>query len=730
MTLIPTIAANDTFGVWQGRINQVINVVGQLTDGTLFVNGSIIFSNSTFSLSLPSMNVANNLVLTSGSGNTFFLQSSNAVINGTMYLTGSGNALYVSNNAIIKNLNVLQISTLNSVNANTISSTVLFDNQQRVLTSFNVSTTNGLTGGTTITGPGGNITLSQTLVDNTISTITNQAATANAVNAVHSLALIKNTGGQINTANGSWSSSNYGKHLSLISSSVNPAIGISDSTGSNFWAMVNQAGVLKLARMPAISDSATAPTVIKTFTNTGETLTGDSTITGNVIVSADVQSATGHFTNILTANSINTQNEVISTLGSISQGQFRAVFGSTAALFRNDGTNAHLLTTGITATPYTSTFNSLRPFSFDMINGKVTIDATSSGTIFGGAVTLPTLAVGSPVTINSGVTISPTTIILPNGNWLYGKDTSGNPRALIGTDTLSHTAIFAGSTGLLRFLNQAGNIAFGQIDATGSLAVVGSIFGQNHMASVNNGGFYGKDTSNVQRPMMVYGTDNIANLYAGTNYWRILRWDGATELFKVDNSGNSTVMGNIQVNSYFSCGAAAVNGTPGTIQANNGYECKAGQFGGFRPSVFNIDWNGAASAIYIDNTLVATFPFGTNTSDVRLKRNIHDAPLGALVCIRNLHEVIFQFQDNNLIKNYDKEHLGYLAHELQEYIPQAVYGEKDAVDEDGEIVPQNLNQLAIIAKTTQAISELADMYDDLANKYNELEKRITLLENK
>jgi len=98
---ITLIASSDTLEVFRSKTNQTINVVNNLLDGALVVNGSITFANSSFALGLPSMNVSNNIVMTAASGNTLFLQSSNAVINGTIFLTGSGNSLQVSNDVVI-----------------------------------------------------------------------------------------------------------------------------------------------------------------------------------------------------------------------------------------------------------------------------------------------------------------------------------------------------------------------------------------------------------------------------------------------------------------------------------------------------------------------------------------------------------------------------------------------------------------------------------------------------
>jgi hypothetical protein len=61
---------------------------------------------------------------------------------------------------------------------------------------------------------------------------------------------------------GGWSAYNYGKglYVTTTSGASNPAIGISDYTGLNNWAIVNASGKLFFSTMPAISDSSTGST--------------------------------------------------------------------------------------------------------------------------------------------------------------------------------------------------------------------------------------------------------------------------------------------------------------------------------------------------------------------------------------------------------------------------------------------------------------------------------------
>lgn len=70
---------------------------------------------------------------------------------------------------------------------------------------------------------------------------------------------------------GNWSTYNYGKELIVTTTggSNNPAIGISDYSGSNYWAIANSSGNLVFAQMPALSNSTSNPTNILALSSSG-----------------------------------------------------------------------------------------------------------------------------------------------------------------------------------------------------------------------------------------------------------------------------------------------------------------------------------------------------------------------------------------------------------------------------------------------------------------------------
>ena len=94
----------------------------------------------------------------------------------------------------------------------------------------------------------------------------------------------------------------------------------------------------------------------------------------------------------------------------------------------------------------------------------------------------------------------------------------------------------------------------------------------------------------------------------------------------------------------------------------------------------------------------------TTSSDYRLKHDI--APMvGALAKVSALKPVTYKWNADNA----DGE--GFIAHELQAVIPDAVVGEKDAVDANGNPQYQGIDTSFLVATLTAAIQELKAEFD-------------------
>ena len=99
----------------------------------------------------------------------------------------------------------------------------------------------------------------------------------------------------------------------------------------------------------------------------------------------------------------------------------------------------------------------------------------------------------------------------------------------------------------------------------------------------------------------------------------------------------------------------------------------------------------------------------TTSSDYRLKENV-DYTFDATTRLKQLKPARFNF-----IVDADKTVDGFLAHEVSSVVPEAITGEKDAVDENGNPEYQGIDQSKLVPLLVKTIQEL--------------EARITTLEN-
>jgi len=195
--------------------------------------------------------------------------------------------------------------------------------------------------------------------------------------------------------------------------------------------------------------------------------------------------------------------------------------------------------------------------------------------------------------------------------------------------------------------------------------------------------------------------------------------DGAsnpTERMRISNNGNVSIGTNastdvrldVVAGSQVSCRLSntstddllAVKGNAGGTSSNAQYVLPM-RFGDdtLRGSIY---WNGSSVAY---NT----------TSDYRLKDEI--APYAeASSKLSQLQPVTYVFKDN---PNTRLE--GFIAHEVQSVVPDAVSGTKDEVDADGNPVYQGIDQSKLVPLLTAALQEA------LA-KIETLETRLTALE--
>ena len=172
----------------------------------------------------------------------------------------------------------------------------------------------------------------------------------------------------------------------------------------------------------------------------------------------------------------------------------------------------------------------------------------------------------------------------------------------------------------------------------------------------------------------------------------------STERMRVNSSGS------VQINGTYSAGLNRISLGPVT-------------------SSFSRDGTGALAHIYFENpngTVGQIYTSGSSTSyvtssDYRLKENITPVTDG-ITRLQQLKPSRFNFiADPSTVVD------GFIAHEVQDVIPEAISGNKDEVDDDGNPVMQGIDQSKLVPLLTAALQEAITKIETLEGKVAALE---------
>jgi len=195
----------------------------------------------------------------------------------------------------------------------------------------------------------------------------------------------------------------------------------------------------------------------------------------------------------------------------------------------------------------------------------------------------------------------------------------------------------------------------------------------------------------------------------GTNATTIAQ-DAATTVtgFKstgIDDNADATAM-TIDSSENVLINATSSVGTGKFQSANNSGYCSTMYSIGNNAEYIQF-WNGSevGSIKRVGGTGVAY----NTSSDYRLKENVVDIE-DATSRLKQLKPKRFNF-----IAETDKTVDGFLAHEVQSVVPEAISGEKDAVDENGNPEYQGIDQSKLVPLLVKTIQELEARITELEN---------------
>lgn len=177
-------------------------------------------------------------------------------------------------------------------------------------------------------------------------------------------------------------------------------------------------------------------------------------------------------------------------------------------------------------------------------------------------------------------------------------------------------------------------------------------------------------------------------------------------------SGGSTERMRILSNGVVVMGTSTENGTNGVTFGSLGASTPYGLINQTASGTLMFFRYNSTTVGYISQNSSAT-AYNTS-SDYRLKENI--APMtGALAKVTQLKPCTYTWKATGDLGQ------GFIAHELAEVVPDAVTGEKDAVDENENPIYQGVDTSFLVATLAAAIQEQQTIINDLKTRIETLE---------
>jgi len=247
-----------------------------------------------------------------------------------------------------------------------------------------------------------------------------------------------------------------------------------------------------------------------------------------------------------------------------------------------------------------------------------------------------------------------------------------------------------------------------------------------------------KFLSNAGAVLGAPGTSGRVAVWTGSGFTSTigtdtLYWNSSTNVLGINYSGSTFNSGALQIQGPTTnsggIGLQIYNSTSGSPYGSHGIFVNAPRYGNAGISVKNPNvgstfmrfYNNSGSSVgTITQNGTSSTSYNTS-SDYRLKENI--VPMtGSIDRLKGLKPSKFNFIDQDVSRDATITVDGFIAHEVSDIIPEAITGEKDGLDYEGNPEYQSIDQSKIVPLLTGALQEAI-------SKIESLEARIKALES-
>ena len=243
---------------------------------------------------------------------------------------------------------------------------------------------------------------------------------------------------------------------------------------------------------------------------------------------------------------------------------------------------------------------------------------------------------------------------------------------------------------------RAVGIAFSTNSGGSANAHITAVQDANNKGTLNFGGYNGTSTRNI-----------VMSVDAGNNFAKV------TNRLIVDGQIDSIA----KINVMF--GGDAENG----MQFSDKDGAASGKFIGFSRNGTSTSNQGTQIGYISRNGSNDSVTYST-TSDYRLKDGIVDKTDG-IEKLKQLKPRKFYWKSNTDKTLVD----GFIAHEVSGIVPEAIGGEKDAVDSEGNPIYQGIDQSKLVPLLTSALQEAITKIETLETEMTALKARVQTLES-